>query len=109
MATDYRLRFWGFYFVGLIPVRAVQNINDNIPFGFALLFTEIVLEILVIMGIWNLRSKYEGAKAWIWISLVFGCFKLVSRDTSAWLYGGLLSNGLTRRLRQIPNAWRFAF
>ncbi|MEF1174317.1 hypothetical protein [Vibrio sinaloensis] len=64
------ITFWGFYFVGLIPVRAVQNINDNIPLGFALLFTEIVLEILVIMGIWNLRSKYEGAKAWIWISLV---------------------------------------
>ncbi|KLN64848.1 hypothetical protein [Vibrio sp. VPAP30] len=71
------ITFWAFYFVALIPVTAAQKVNENIPFSFLLLFVEIFLEVLVIMGIWNLRNTYQGAKAWVWISLVFVILSLL--------------------------------
>ncbi|ENM5748222.1 hypothetical protein V9R52_004128 [Vibrio mimicus] len=71
------MTFWVFYFVALTPVTAAQKVNENIPFSFVLLFVEIFLEVLVIMGIWNLRNTYQGAKAWVWISLVLVTLSLL--------------------------------
>ena len=69
--------FWCFYFFAVIPINAVLEYSESMPLSVVLLMLEVVLEILVIKGIWALRKTYTGWKIWIWLALIMVSFSLV--------------------------------
>ncbi|GLO59989.1 hypothetical protein MACH09_04970 [Vibrio sp. MACH09] len=71
------ITFWVFYFLAVIPINATLEYSESMPLSVGLLLLEVLLEILVIRGIWTLRTSYNGWRIWIWLALTMVSISLI--------------------------------